>query len=79
MNLARFVMDLFDRMFGERVFRATVTGVSGNLVTIQRPGQAAADAQSYPRLVSYTTPTAADEVLVVRLGDGWLVVGKVTR
>ena len=79
MNLGRAMEDLFDRMFRERVFRATVTGVSGNLVTIQRPGQASADTQSYPRLVSYATPAAADEVLVVRLGDGWIVVGKVTR
>lgn len=79
MNLAKFVSDMVDGMFRERVFRATVTGVSGNLVTIQRPGQTAADTQSYPALASYGSPTATDEVLVIRLGDGWVVAGKIVR
>jgi hypothetical protein len=78
-NIGAWVVDRFDQMFGERVFSATVTGTSGNLVTIKRPGQVAADPQSYPRLVSYATPTAADEVMVLKLGDGWICVGKITR
>ena len=79
MNLVKFFTDLFDRMFGERVFRAAVTGTSGNLVTIQRPGQPAADTQSYPRLVSYTSPTAGDEVVVMKLGGGWIILGEIIR
>ena len=79
MNIAAWVAQLFDREYRARVFRATVTGTSGNLVTVQRPGQGSADAQSYPRLASYSSPVNGDEVLVIRLGDGLIVAGKVSR
>lgn len=75
MNLARYVEDTWNRMFGENVFRATVTGTSGNQVTItsQRLNG------TFPRLVSYASPTANDEVVVAKLGSGWIVLGEITR
>lgn len=75
MNLARYVEDTWARMFGENVFRATVTGTSGNQVTItsQRLNG------TFPRLVSYASPTADDEVVVAKLGSGWIVLGEITR
>ena len=79
MNLAAEVMKLFRKGYDERVFRAIVTGTSGNKVLIKRAGQAAADTQAYARLVSYATPAADDEVLVIEVGGGPLVVGKITR
>jgi hypothetical protein len=79
MNLAALIQGMFEGLWGERVFRATVTGTSGNLVTIQRTGQAAADPQSYAKLASYSSPQVADEVVVLRVGSGWIVMGKVIR
>lgn len=75
MNLARYVEDTWVRLFGENVFRATVTGTSGNLVTItsQRVNG------SFPKLASYSSPQANDEVVVAKLGSGWIVLGKVSR
>ncbi len=79
MNLLEESRKLFEGMFRERLFRATVTGTSGNLVTIQRTGETAPDAQSYPRLNSYAAPAADDEVIVVQIGSGLIVLGKVLR
>lgn len=79
MNLAQQVRELFDALWGERMFRAVVTGTSGNLVTVKRTGQGSADPQSYAKLASYSAPAVNDEVLVVKVGGGWLVCGKVTR
>ena len=75
MNIARYIDDTWSRMFGENVFRATVTGTSGNQVTITSPRVSG----TFPRLVSYASPTANDEVLVIKVGLSWLVVGEVTR
>ena len=75
MNLARYVEDTWNRMFGENVFRATVTGTSGNQVTITSQRLTG----TFPRLVSYASPTADDEVLVIKVGPSWLVIGEVTR
>lgn len=79
MNLFRGVADVVERRFSRGIFRAKVTGVSGSLVFIQRPGQSAPDAQAYARLDSYGSPTADDEVLVIMLGDSFLVIGKIVR
>jgi hypothetical protein len=79
MNIVELVQTTFDRMFRERVFIAIVTGTSGSLVTVKRLGQSAADTQSYPKLDSYSSPTADDEVEILKVGSGWIVQGKVTR
>lgn len=79
MNLVADILDRVDRLLRERTVRVTVTGTSGSLVTIQRTGQSAPDAQSYPKLASYGSPTNGDEVIIQRVGDGWIVLGKVVR
>lgn len=78
-NLARDIMKIVNRTDRQGRFRATVTGTSGNLVFIRRTGQLVADVQAYPRLVSYTSPAADDEVIVERLGGGFIVMGEVSR
>lgn len=75
MNLARYVEDTWRRMFGENVFRATVTGTSGNQVTITSSRLNG----TFPKIGSYSSPTADDEVVVARLGSGWIVLGEITR
>lgn len=79
MNLAAAIRDAFDGYWRQRLFRAVVTGTSGNKVLIQRPGQSSADPQSYARLASYSSPQTNDEVLVAQVGGGYIVVGKVVR
>jgi len=79
MNVIAMAREAFDGLYRQRVFRAVVTGVSGELVEIQRTGQAAPDSQAYPRLASYVTPSVGDEVIVQQVGDGWLITGKVLR
>jgi len=77
MNLAMFTKDMFEKMWSSFVFRAVVTGTSGNLVLIRRTGQTVADTQAYARLASYT-PSVSDEVMVMWMG-GFIVIGKITR
>ena len=79
MNVLDEVRKMINRVWRERLFRATVTGTSGNLVTIRRTGQSAADVQSYAKLASYSAPAADDEVIVAQIGRGWIVLGKVVR
>lgn len=79
MNLAAEIQRLYEEWRRRDTWRGTVTGTSGNLVTVRRTGQSAADPQSYARLASYTSPTIGDEVVVVRVGEGEFVVGKVLR
>jgi hypothetical protein len=78
-GLRALVRETVESILGEFVFRAIVTGTSGNRVLVRRATQTAADAQAYPRLAAYSSPTVADEVLVIRLGGGFLVVGKIVR
>ena len=79
MNPVADILARFDRLYRERVFRAVVTGTSGEPVIIQRTGQANPDPQAYPRLESYESPAENDEVIVQRVGDGYIVLGKVAR
>ena len=78
MNLASAVTEIVDNLNAAMLFRAVVTGTSGNLVTIRRFGQTSADTQSYARLASYT-PSVSDEVLCLKVGTGVIVLGKVLR
>lgn len=78
MNLAQLVSKLIDRILRDRLFRATVTGTSGNKVKVQRAGESE-DATYYARLTSYSSPTVTDEVICLRLGGGVIVLGKILR
>lgn len=74
MSLARHVADMIDGRLDGLFVRATVTGTSGNLVTVSGPQVAG----SFPRLASYTA-ASGDEVLLARVGAGYIVLGKVLR
>ena len=77
--LAHYVRTMIEAALSRLFTVATVTGTSGNLVTIRRTGEAASDAQSYPKLAAYAAPANGDEVLVLQFGAGYIVLGKVTR
>lgn len=88
MNLAKYIDDAFARAISARMAMGTVTGTSGNKITVQMADSAAADAQSYAWLrspsedVSVTLDvTAGDEVVLVKLGypPTWVVIGVVER
>ena len=79
MNLVAAVRDLIRQESAGEVFRAVVTGTSGNLVTIQRTGQASADTQSYPKLASYSSPSVNDEVIALMVGGTPVILGKLSR
>ena len=51
------------------------TYVSGR-PTILFDGESAASTKTYPYLSSYT-PTASDRVLLARVGNGWVVLGRI--
>jgi hypothetical protein len=55
-----------------------VTGTSGGLVIVQRQGADGPDPAGYPRLASYS-PGSGDEVLLVRVGAGYVVLGRLVR
>lgn len=78
-NILKQAMELFRQDQREQLFRAVVTGTSGDLVTIQRTGYSTPDTQSYPRLASYSAPQVNDEVIVARVGKGYVVLGEVLR
>lgn len=66
------------RLLAERMFLATVTGISGGLVAIRRQGQAAPDAQYYPAAAGLAaTVSAGDLMLCVSVGGTVIVVVKV--
>lgn len=77
-DLVQLIRDAVQAESRQAFVRATVTGTSGSLVLVQRQGAAGADPAGYPRLASYT-PSAGDEVLMVRLGAGYIVLGRVVR
>ena len=60
-----------------QVFRAAVTALVGDQVTVSRFNETSTD--TYPKLASYVAPQVGDEVLVVRLGRGFIVMGRVLR
>lgn len=77
--LAKQIQLLIKLAIARLLFTGVVTGTVGNLVTLTRTGETVPDTQSYPRLASYAAPVAGDEVLVLAVGIGYLVVGKVVR
>lgn len=61
-------------MSDERSFIAVVTATpGGGKVTFKRYPDAAPESQ--PKLAAYS-PTIGDPIWVVRVGSGWLAVGK---
>lgn len=77
MNTLDEVSKLLEIDQDRQLFRAVVVANSGNTVQIQRTGLAA-DTQFYPKLFGVTV-IAGNEVLVARLGSGFVVVGQIIR
>lgn len=73
MNILDEAIKRFERDQQLQIFRATVTGTSGNKVTIQRVGES--ETETIPKLASYSTPMANDPVIVARLGKGYVCLG----
>jgi hypothetical protein len=76
-------IDKLDAMMKKRIaliapFRATVTGLSAGMVTIQRLDAATADNQLYARLAGFTL-AVNDEVFCLNLFGQPFVVGKLQR
>ena len=65
-------------MDAEQFFRAVVQGNVGNLVTIRRTGHSVDDAQSYPKL-NFTSVNVGDEVIVAKVGSGFVILGQIRR
>lgn len=77
-DLVQLIRDAVQAESRQAFVRGTVTGTSGNRVLVQRQGAAAADPVGYPRLAGYA-PSAGDEVLLVRAGGGYIVLGRLVR
>ncbi len=76
-NLAREVDRRIRRALAEDHFRAVVVEVSGNTVRIQRTGYSA-EPKFYPTGGSYS-PTVTDEVIMLRVGSGYVAIDDITR
>ena len=72
----RSLMSLVREDNDDQLFRAVITSVSGNLVGFKRLSSPK-DQQLWATLQSYT-PVVDDEVVVARLGDGFVVMGEIT-
>lgn len=79
MNIAKYIEEAIAEGDHRQAFLATVTGTDGNRVLLQRSDAATADTQSYARLVSYASPATSDEVLVMKVGGSYIVIGEVIR
>lgn len=79
-NPAETIRDTISRDQRDQVFRATVDSVDGVQIAIIRIGQTVPDAQSYPAADGLAAAVApGDEVLVVRVGRGNVVVCQIVR
>lgn len=78
MNIPQQIRAFLAGFHEETIFRATVSDISGNTIAIKRPGFLP-DGQYYPALNSYASPTVGDEVLVIKVGRGFVVVGEIIR
>lgn len=78
MNLRYLVSQYMQKFWEKHVFLATVTGTSGNKVTIKPSGDGSAIG-SFAKLAAYAAPVNGDEVLVIKVGGNYLVCGKISR
>lgn len=73
------VSNLVDARIEASIFRAVVTDIQPDAVRIKRTGQFAEDAQDYAACDVYPFPSVGDEVLVLRVGHGFIVVARIVR
>ena len=55
----------------------TVTSVSSGRVKVLFDGEATAGDKLYRRLVSYSSPTVNDRVLLLRISGTYIILGKI--
>ncbi len=77
-NLFSTVQIMIDRDAEEQLFQATVSSITGSTITIQRTGHDPETA-AYSVIDSFPYPVVGDEVIVARVGRGFIVIGKVLR
>lgn len=76
--LRRITATIDSRISAASPFRATVTGVDGNLTYIQRLAATTADAEPYAK-VTADTFIPGDEVMCVPVNGKPVIIGKVRR
>lgn len=76
--IKRITATIDRRMADAAPFRATVTGVSGNLTYIKRLSATTADAEPYGKATGDTF-IAGDEVLCLPVSGKPVILGKVRR
>ncbi len=78
MNIVAEIMKLVRRDQDGQIFRATVISTLNDTVKFQRTGWPV-EGQFHPTLDGVGALAATDEILVVRVGTGYVVLGEVTR
>ena len=77
-NILRTVQNMIDQDGAGQLFRATVVATTDTTIRIQRTGHDP-DTAEYAVLDNFPYPKVDDEVLVARVGSGWMIVGSVLR
>lgn len=81
-NTSPFMLDvsnMVDERIESAIFRAVVTEITADSVRIKRVGAELEDAQDYAAVDIYPFPGVDDEVLVLKLGKGYTVLGRIVR
>lgn len=77
-NLLLTVSNMIDQRTEQLLFRATVVEITTKTLRIQRTGHEP-DVAFMAVLDNFPYPKVGDEVLVAKVGAGWMVVGSVLR
>lgn len=77
MNPASVVQDLIGRDAEQTLFRAILLGITNGQGTIRRDGSDVTEGP-YPSIDSVVF-TVGDEVLIARVGTGYVIVGRIRR
>lgn len=81
-NTSPFMLDvsnMVDERIESAIFRAVVTAVQPDAVRIKRVGAEVEDDQNYAAVDIYPFPEVDDEVLVLKVGKGFNVLGRIVR
>lgn len=73
------VSNLVDDRIQDAIFRATVTAVGADSIEIKRTGQFLPDQQRYAACDLFPFPIVGDEVLVLKVGRGFVTIGRIVR
>lgn len=73
------ISNLVDERIESAIFRAVVTEITPDSVRIKRVGATVEDAQDYAAVDIFPFPILGDEVVVLKLGKGYTVLGRLVR